>query len=167
MHLSCCCCCQVASVVSDSVQPQLSGTNAVSLFTFLQSPSSSAIAVVGGSICRIAGWGAIIHIWRPEITYGCDISCLLIWQEIFSHKKQLAPSSRDLPVSLNQARGDPSGMPAPVSCSTIWVPFLQPLSTSREASFRLHVGTVSLICFSLPLLSEWPASENPAPLPDC
>ena len=94
--------------------------------------SSSAITVVGGSICRIAGWGAIIHIWRPEITDGCDISCLLIWQEIFSHKKQLAPSSRDIPVSLNQASGDPSGMPAPVSCSTIWIPFLQPLPGASE-----------------------------------
>ena len=27
-----------------------------------------------------------IHIWRPEITDGCDISCLLIWLEIhFTH----------------------------------------------------------------------------------
>ena len=24
------------------------------------------------------------NIWRPEIADGCDISCLLIWQEIFS-----------------------------------------------------------------------------------
>ena len=31
--------------------------------------------------------GALIHNWRPEITDGCDISCLLIWQEIFSFHK--------------------------------------------------------------------------------
>ena len=31
--------------------------------------------------------GALIHIWRPEIIDGCDISCLLIWQEIFSFHK--------------------------------------------------------------------------------
>ena len=29
-------------------------------------------------------FGTLIHIWRPEVTDGCDISCLLIWQEIFS-----------------------------------------------------------------------------------
>ena len=28
--------------------------------------------------------GALIHIWRPKIAGGCDIFCLLIWQEIFS-----------------------------------------------------------------------------------
>ena len=28
--------------------------------------------------------GALIHIWRPEITDGCDIFCLLIWQNTFS-----------------------------------------------------------------------------------
>ena len=50
---------------------------------FLHSCSSSAITVGGGSICWITVLGAIIHIWRPEIADGCDISCLLIWQEIF------------------------------------------------------------------------------------
>ena len=34
--------------------------------------------------------GALIHIWRPEIAEGCDISCLLIWQEIFSFHKAKA-----------------------------------------------------------------------------
>ena len=29
-------------------------------------------------------FGELIHIWRPEITDGCDISCLLPWQEVFS-----------------------------------------------------------------------------------
>ena len=28
--------------------------------------------------------GALVHIWRPEITDGCDIFCLLIWQNTFS-----------------------------------------------------------------------------------
>ena len=28
-------------------------------------------------------WGARIHIWRSEISDSCDISCLLIWKEIF------------------------------------------------------------------------------------
>ena len=32
----------------------------------------------------MAIWGGLIHIWRPETTYGCDFSCLLIWQETFS-----------------------------------------------------------------------------------
>ena len=50
---------------------------------FLHSPSSSAIT----SIHWIAAWGALIHIWRPEIADGCDISCLLIWQEIVSFHK--------------------------------------------------------------------------------
>ena len=27
--------------------------------------------------------GALIHVWSPEITDGCDISCPQIWQEIF------------------------------------------------------------------------------------
>ena len=29
-------------------------------------------------------WGALIHIWKPEITDSCDISYLLIQKEIFS-----------------------------------------------------------------------------------
>ena len=32
----------------------------------------------GGSLSRIAVLGAHIHIWRPEITDGYDISCLWI-----------------------------------------------------------------------------------------
>ena len=31
--------------------------------------------------------GTLIHVWRPEITDGCCISCLFIWQEIFSFHK--------------------------------------------------------------------------------
>ena len=42
---------------------------------FLYSSSSSAITMWGGggNACWIAVLGAIIHIWRPEITDGCDI----------------------------------------------------------------------------------------------
>ena len=46
--------------------------------------SSSAIIVRGGGICWITVLGALIHIWKPEINDNCDISYLLIWQEIFS-----------------------------------------------------------------------------------
>ena len=49
----------------------------------LHSPSSSVITMVGSNISWIKVLGALVHIWRPEITDGCDIS-LLIWQEIFS-----------------------------------------------------------------------------------
>ena len=31
--------------------------------------------------------GALIHVWRPEIASGCDLSCLLICQGIFSFQK--------------------------------------------------------------------------------
>ena len=37
-----------------------------------------------GSIRWITVLGALIHIWKPEITDGCETSCFLIWQEIFS-----------------------------------------------------------------------------------
>ena len=40
----------------------------------------------GGCLCWITVLGALIHIWRPEITEGCDVSCL-IGQEIFSFHK--------------------------------------------------------------------------------
>ena len=51
---------------------------------FLHPPSSSAITMEGGSIHWIEVLGALIHIWRPEITVACDITCLSTWQEIFS-----------------------------------------------------------------------------------
>ena len=51
---------------------------------FLNSPSCSAVTMRGGSIPWMVVWGALIHIWRPEIPDGCDISCWLLWQEIFS-----------------------------------------------------------------------------------
>ena len=43
-------------------------------------------AVHGGtkSQTRLSGWTELIHILRPESADGCDISCLLTWQEIFS-----------------------------------------------------------------------------------
>ena len=73
---------------------QLSGANPVSLFTsrssrwlLLAFPSSSAITMGSGSIPWTTVLGALTHIWRPEIADGCHISCLLIWQEIFSFHK--------------------------------------------------------------------------------
>ena len=50
---------------------------------FLNSPSSSAVTIEGSNIPWIEVWGALLHIWSLEITDGCDISRLLIWQEIF------------------------------------------------------------------------------------
>ena len=49
--------------------------------------SSSAITMGSGSIPWATVLGALTHIWRPEIADGCHISCLLIWQEIFSFHK--------------------------------------------------------------------------------
>ena len=48
--------------------------------------------MVGGSIPWIAVLGALIHIWRPGSADGGDISCLLIWQEIFSFHRANAVS---------------------------------------------------------------------------
>ena len=59
---------------------------------FLPSSRSSAVTMGGGSILWITVWGALIHIWRPEIADGCDMSCLLIWQEIFSFHKVKTPA---------------------------------------------------------------------------
>ena len=60
---------------------------------FLHSPSSLAITMVDGSTLWIAVLGALIHIWKPEIADNCDISCLLIWQDIFSlHNGRYFPS---------------------------------------------------------------------------
>jgi len=43
-----------------------------------------------GSIEWISVWGTLIHIWRTEIIDGRDISCLLIWQEVFSLYSQIS-----------------------------------------------------------------------------
>lgn len=50
-------------------------------------------------------WGALIHIWRPEITGGCDIPCLLIGEDIFI-SQFVPPSSCPLhnPISESQVR---------------------------------------------------------------
>ena len=68
--------------------------NPVSLFTLRSCrqllpafPQLFSYTMEGGSIPRIKDLGALINIWRPEITDDCDISCLLIWQEIFSFHK--------------------------------------------------------------------------------
>ena len=58
---------------------------------FLHFPSSSAVTMGGGSTLWIIVLGALIHTWRQEIGDGCGISCLLIWQEIFSfHRANLS-----------------------------------------------------------------------------
>ena len=68
-----------------SYAPQLSGANPVSLFTLLLAfPQLLSNQLASGIICWIIDWEAHIHIWRLEIAFGCDISCLLIWQETFS-----------------------------------------------------------------------------------
>ena len=59
------------------------------LLCFLRSPVSSAVTVVGGSIPWIVVLGALVHIWRPGSADGRDISCLLIWQEIFPFTGQM------------------------------------------------------------------------------
>ena len=47
--------------------------------------SPRGVAALAGSVL-----GALIYFLRPEIADGCDISCLLIWQEIFSfHQKEM------------------------------------------------------------------------------
>ena len=65
-------------------------TLGVAVGCFLHSLSSSAISVGAGGICWITVLRALIHIWRTEIADGCDISCLLIWQEMFSFHKAKA-----------------------------------------------------------------------------
>ena len=55
----------------------------VHLFSCIPS-SFSAVTTGSGNIPWIQVLGALIHIWRPEITDGCDIFCLLIWQDTFS-----------------------------------------------------------------------------------
>ena len=51
---------------------------------FSHSPSFSVITLEGGSTLWITVLGTLTHIWRPEVADGCYISCLIIWQEIFS-----------------------------------------------------------------------------------
>ena len=67
------------------IAPQLSGANPVSSFPLLLAfprLPSNHLVVVAASARSV--FGALIHSWRPEITDGCDISCWLIRQEIFS-----------------------------------------------------------------------------------
>ena len=76
------------------IAPQLSGANPVSSVTLLLTfPPASCIQGMiaypespcqSGSIRWITVFGALTHTWRPEIAGGCDISCWLTWQEIFS-----------------------------------------------------------------------------------
>ena len=79
-----------------SCAPQLSGAHPVSLLTLRSGrwlllafiPLAPQPSPLGrGSIRWIAVLGALIHVWRPVIAGGCDISYLLIWQETFSFHK--------------------------------------------------------------------------------
>lgn len=84
--------------------PQLSGAHPVSSFTLLLALPQLLSNHRGGWQHRwIQLLRALIHIWRPEIPGGCDTSCSLIWQEIFSlHRYQLGTTrqfSEQLPVS--------------------------------------------------------------------
>ena len=64
---------------------QLSGANPVSSFTLLLSfPEHLSNHRWGWQHHCFVVYGALIHIWRTEITTGCDMFCLLVWQEIFS-----------------------------------------------------------------------------------
>ena len=64
------------------------GAHPVSSFTLLLALPQLLSSHRGGWQYRwIQVLRALIHIWRPEIPGGCDISCLLIWQEIFSFHK--------------------------------------------------------------------------------
>ena len=62
------------------------GASPISSPTLLPAPPASQQSRGWGSSSTpwITIWGALIHIWGPEITDGGDISCSLIWQEIFS-----------------------------------------------------------------------------------
>ena len=69
------------------------GPNLVSFFTlslaFPQLFSYQQLSMGGGGIHWITILGALFHVWRPEITDGCDNSWLLIWQETFSFHNAL------------------------------------------------------------------------------
>ena len=69
---------------------QLSGANPVSLSTLhLALPQLLSSHPGGWQRPLITALGALIHIWWPEIADGCDIFCLLIWQEIFTSQTPL------------------------------------------------------------------------------
>ena len=55
--------------------------------SFLPPPSQKSWE--GGSIYWISVLWALIYIWRPKITDGCDISCLLIFINISFHMLKL------------------------------------------------------------------------------
>ena len=80
---------------------------------FLHSPHSSAITVGVGIIRWITIWGALTHIWRPEIADGCDISCLLIWQRYFHFTKNKTPA---LLVQFSHSAVSDSATPRTAAC---------------------------------------------------
>ena len=74
-----------------SYAPQISGAKSC-LLVYLKEWQMTASCIssapqqsmVHGGICWITILGTLIHIWRPGSADGCDISHLLIRQEIFS-----------------------------------------------------------------------------------
>ena len=86
-------------------------------------PELSANSCAGSSVCWLSVWGALIHIWRPEITNGCDIFSLLIRQEMASLvtqtvKNLLACNAGDpgsIPAS-GRSPGEENGNPLQHSC---------------------------------------------------
>ena len=97
--------CLFLGMVLITTTAQLSGANPLSLLTLLLAfaqllSNHHGVGVeVAASLDPVLG--ALIHIWRLEITDGCGNSCWLIWQEIFSfHSGFLAPFSSKWQESL-------------------------------------------------------------------
>ena len=108
---------------------QLSGVNAVSLFTlFLAFPSSSAVTLRVGSIWRIAVRSTLIHIWRPEIADGRDLPCINMTGGIFTSKKVilcllfffLRNSYAALHISCTHLHPNEEERRIPFSLSPLW-----------------------------------------------
>ena len=62
----------------------------------LPAPQQLGLGEAWGGAATSTGWhgsqlvlGALIHLWRPAITDGCFIPCLLIWQDVFSFHSML------------------------------------------------------------------------------
>ena len=95
-----------------SYTPQLSGTNPVSLLTLLLAfPQLLSNHHAGWQHPWIPVWGALIYIWRPEIFDGCDISYLLICQEVSSfHRKKIELAVKCVSCSVMSDSLRPHGL---------------------------------------------------------
>ena len=88
--------------------PQLFGARPVSLFTMLfVSPPAPTLQQSPWGVVAYTGsdWGALIHIWRPESTDGCDIFCLLIRQETASLVAQMVKNLSAMQETWVQSLG--------------------------------------------------------------